>query len=283
MIHDKNFPFHEPEDETEIIHVGHGHRGGAIGKTIIVVLIIIAIFFGARALFNLGKGDAMDNGMAVIEPNPEPYKVAPENPGGMNIPHIDKEIYGRLKMPIEEPIDIYDQHNHADPISRAAEEESKYTKEVMKLESYSEKKVMAASEPTTSRSEPKAMRIGVDGREIKYDNSKVLTVGTQAHKAKRIDVEKVLSKKNASEIWLQLGSFKVEEEATKAWQDNREKNSDVLKDLTIKVTKSDMKDQGVLYRLQAGPVEDERAAKTFCVKLNERKQSCFFTSLKGTN
>lgn len=283
MIHQKNFPFHEPDDETEIIHVNHSGRFGLISKIIVILAIIILVGFAVRSAFNLGKGgEAYDGTIPVIEANPDPYKTVPEDPGGMEIPNIDKEIYGKLKSPIdsplEEPSDAYANENYKDPLSRALKEESDRA-------SLANKQLRSSSEPeiirpaTDNKPGPKTVRLNGKAKEVDIAQDEPAT----QPRAKRIDVEKVLAKKNETEIWLQLGSYKSEEEATKAWQETREKDSDILGDLTVKVTKSDMKDQGVLYRLQAGSVDDETAAKNYCSKLAARKLGCFYTVIKNND
>ncbi len=275
MVHQKNFPFHEPEDETEIIHVdpvSHS-RAGWVARIVVILVICVVIFLSAKGLFDLGRGTYGTNDVPVIEANPEPYKTLPENPGGMEIPNSDKEIYGKIKMPIEGPID-----NNVNEIAKDD-----------RLEKLIESKNLDGAGKTTGPA-PKEAAVVPDTKTIKFTthgaeivpSTDATEVVAQPHKAKRIDVEKVLARKTDTEIWLQLGSFKSEEEATKAWQDTREKNTDILKDMTIKVTKTDLKDQGVFYRLQAGSVEDEETAKGLCRKLNERKQSCFYTVIKNT-
>ena len=283
MIHHKNFPFHEPDDETEIIHINHPGSGGLrLGKVIFFILIAVAVFFGAKALYNLGKGQIYQAGTPVIEPNPEPYKTKPEDPGGMEIPHSDKEIYDHLRTPMDDavdgPIDAYSAENSRPPT--IAELADKNQREYAKIDI--PETVIKPELPPVNTS--KNIKVSKNGRVIDVpQSSSVTTIAPNAQKAKRIDVEKVLAKRTENEYWLQLGTFKSESEATKAWQQAREKNSDILKDLTVKVTKSDMREQGVLYRLQAGSAEDEEAAKSYCRKLTSRKQSCFYTIIKTQN
>ncbi len=275
MIHHKNFPFHEPDDETEIIHVNHPKSGGRIGKIIIWLIILVAMFFATKSLFDLGKGQIYRSGTLVIEPSPDPYKTHPEDPGGMEIPHADKEIYGHIKTPMDEavdgPIDAYSAENSRPPT--IAELADKNAREYAKTD------MPEVVKPQEIQG--KSIKVNKKGHVI--DIPQTPATSETASKAKRIDVEKVLAKRTENEYWLQLGTFKSEAEATKAWQQTREKNADILKDLTIKVTKSDMKDQGILYRLQAGSADDEEAAKAYCRKLNARKQSCFYTIIKTQN
>jgi len=269
MIHQKNFPFHEPDEETDIIHVNHPRGRGGYGKVIIIVMVLVGLFFAVKSLYHLGKVQ-MQSGIPVIEASPDAYKTQPEDPGGMEIPHSDKEIYSHLKSPMDEAVN--------EPIDAYSAENSKPT--IAELSAKNTPPDINHAGAVTS-TQAKTIKLNKKGKEI--DIAQSSPADDAPPKAKRIDVEKVLAKRTENEYWLQLGTFKSEEEATKAWQEMREKNSDILGALTIKVTKSDMKEQGVLYRLQAGSADDEEAAKSFCRKLNGRKQSCFYTIIKTQN
>ena len=270
------FPFHEPDDDTEIIHVApeHHSRKSKIGRLLIIFLAAIAVVIGAKELFELGKGKLSDGEIPTIEANPEPYKAVPENPGGMQIPNIDKEIYAKLKMPIDTPINEPVQSN--DALSKMVEKEQmKIAAEDSSDQAPNNSKII---HPTEHKSGPETIKLTPSGpRIIDIPQPK------ESSGIKKIDVEKVLANKGeVNEIWLQLGSYKSEDEATKAWQDVREKNGDIIKDLTVKVKKTDMKDQGIFYRLQVGPVADDETAKTMCARFNDRKQNCFYTSFKSS-
>ncbi len=59
------------------------------------------------------------------------------------------------------------------------------------------------------------------------------------------------------------------------WQRLRSKNLDLLGKLTLSVTKADLgPKKGVFYRLRAGPVADEAAARALCAKLARHKMGC---------
>ncbi len=54
----------------------------------------------------------------------------------------------------------------------------------------------------------------------------------------------------------------------------RKRNADLLGGLTLTVERADLGEKGVFYRVQAGPVADEAAARKLCAALGERKQAC---------
>ena len=285
MIHNENFPF-DNEDDVEIVHVSHEEKsgGGILGKLIIILIVVALIGLSGKALYDFGKGGSGSNGsLAVIEPNPEPYKVAPEDPGGMDIPHIDKEVY-ELKNRLDAPIDTAAEQ--ADPIASIIEHEEKFEAKPLPINKIAIPKKPPKSElkdmpevvkPKSDKSQPKIVTISPNGEAT---TSLAKSSENQLTGAKKISIEKILAKKSGPEIWLQLGTFRTEQEATKAWQTTREKNSDILGGTGIKVTKSDMAEQGIFYRLQSGPVDSEEQAKNLCRQLNGRSMNCFYAIIK---
>ena len=65
------------------------------------------------------------------------------------------------------------------------------------------------------------------------------------------------------------------ERAQGEWERLRRKNSDLLGKLALSVTKADLgPKKGVFYRLRAGPVADEAAARALCAKLARHRMGC---------
>lgn len=274
MIHHKDFPFEPQEEEQVIVHVSPTAKktsSGKISKFLVIVVFLGMIALSVKALYDFGKGDnGWDGTVRVIEPIPEPYKIKPEDPGGMDILHDDKEIYEHIKMPFEQPIDIYS--DREDPIADLIANSDKIpSSQIAKPLPKPEVDVFRPKKP-----EPKIVTINGEKSTIAPSNM-VNTINQLTGGEKRIEVDKVLAKKLDPEIWLQLGTFKSEQDATKAWQDVREKNTDILGTNGIKVTKSDNGPQGITYRLQSGPIASEDEAKLLCGKLNQRQLSCFHT------
>ncbi len=66
------------------------------------------------------------------------------------------------------------------------------------------------------------------------------------------------------------------------WERLRRKNSDLLGNLTLSVAKASLgPEKGVFYRLRAGPVADEAAARALCAKLAKRKVGCLVVRPRG--
>jgi cell division septation protein DedD len=81
--------------------------------------------------------------------------------------------------------------------------------------------------------------------------------------------------KTAPAYKVQLAAERSLEGARGEWERLRRKNLDLLGRLTLSITKADLgPEKGVFYRLRAGPVGDEAAARALCAKLARREMGC---------
>ncbi len=74
---------------------------------------------------------------------------------------------------------------------------------------------------------------------------------------------------------VQLAAVRSLKRAQGEWDRLRRKNTDLLGNLALSVVKADLgPSKGMFYRLRAGPLADEAAARTLCAKLAARKVGC---------
>lgn len=260
MIHHKDFPF-EDKEEQEIIHVSNSslwkhHKWKILG----LAFVIASLMFGGKYLYDLGRGSTNPMDAPLITATNEPFKAKPEDPGGMVIPHMDKDIFDSIdedftpKAENIQPIDSYEKpmafDTENDPLANLIEKEK--------------------VDKVKPQIKPKSKTVKLDGSS-NYKKP-VITAG---RKSKKIDIDKVLAKQKAPEYWVQLGTFSSDDAATKAWQEVSEKNEDILGDYNTKISKSDLGENGVFYRLQSGPLSSHLEATNLCQNLNKREQNCF--------
>jgi cell division protein FtsN len=80
----------------------------------------------------------------------------------------------------------------------------------------------------------------------------------------------------AKTFMVQLGAYRKAPAADTGWRRLLKANRDLLGDLKPKVVRADLgADKGVFFRLRAGPLGDEAAAKALCARLKARRQDCF--------
>jgi len=79
---------------------------------------------------------------------------------------------------------------------------------------------------------------------------------------------------NQINYWIQLAALKTTAEANRVWTRILAKHHELLGTLTLRIERADLGNQGVYYRVQAGPFADDSSARAVCVKLKARKQAC---------
>lgn len=71
---------------------------------ILVIIVLVVISALIWFMFRWASGDHPSN-PPIIPAESTPFKVRPENPGGMMIPHQDKLVYGRLSQNASQPVE----------------------------------------------------------------------------------------------------------------------------------------------------------------------------------
>lgn len=86
---------------------------------------------------------------------------------------------------------------------------------------------------------------------------------------------------NFGKYRVQLAAFRAPSDAETAWNVARAQHRDALGALEAVVVEVDLGRRGVFYRLQAGPLPDQRSARQLCRTLQERGQSCLVVAPAG--
>jgi hypothetical protein len=78
----------------------------------------------------------------------------------------------------------------------------------------------------------------------------------------------------ATPVQLRLGSLRSPEAAREEWARLKRENPDLLGKLSAVAVRTDLGDQGIYYRIQAGSFGDAAAAEKLCGELKRRKLGC---------
>jgi hypothetical protein len=73
---------------------------------------------------------------------------------------------------------------------------------------------------------------------------------------------------------VRLGSLRSPEAARDEWARLKRENPDLLGKLTAVAVRTDLGNQGIYYRIQAGSFGDAAAAEKLCGDLKRRKLGC---------
>ena len=78
----------------------------------------------------------------------------------------------------------------------------------------------------------------------------------------------------ADDVVVHLASYLSAEAATDGWAKLRTVHADLLGGLGNNIVEVDLGDQGLFYRLLAGPLADNANAETLCTRLKDRNIYC---------
>lgn len=238
----------------------------------LLTAVVLAAFAGIIwYAYPQGAEKYTDVDVPVIQADATSYKSAPENPGGMDVPHQDSTVFAPLEkqgepqvekiMPLpEEPMNK-DQSSIED--HQASLNLDPQTQEIVAQQA--DKAVEAAEQEKTELTEKVVTQQPVVAEPVKEE--KPVEVKKEAEKP--TPAKALASASSASEkgtVYIQLGAYRQIDGASVDWKKIQKKHPDLLGGLTMKTEKVDVPGKGTFYRLQAGKVSDA-AAKEICAKL----------------
>jgi cell division septation protein DedD len=221
----------------------------------VVAVAVVAVFAGSL-WFAYHEGTkhatsappAAGDQVPLLHADPQPVKVKPDRPGGMNIPDQDDPIYTRTAggPPVE-----HLQPPPEKPAPRPAP-------------------VAAAPAPVAAAPAPVAA--------LPQVAAVPAPAAAPAPPAKPAAVKPPAPAKPAPPVTgpvkIQLGSLRSPDAARDEWQRLKRENSDLLGKFTAVAVRSEVPDKGTYYRVEAGPVGDHAAAERLCKALKERGLGC---------
>jgi cell division septation protein DedD len=275
-------------------------------------MITAAIALGAVAAFGIGIWFAYDQGVKrgssgappLIRADQGPTKVAPENPGGMQVPNQDKQIYDRiggqpggddgkterLLPPPERP----SANVATAPASGPAGSAPSVTVPMRPAPSPVPNQAPASQAVTgsgipnqTSAPSPMPLVPQATTAEPKpAPDSKASTGAAKPTAEKPAATAKPATAAPAKTASLaspggsakvQLASLKDQADAQATWS-RLEKKFPELSGLTPTYEKVEIPNKGAFVRLQVGPLKDRAAAQALCQQLAAKNQGCIVVS-----
>lgn len=300
------------EDVFDDDYYGRRKRSGGGSRSLSMVIGValgVAIAGGAGwFLMRAGSltGGADESGL--IKAEPTPYKVKPDDPGGLQVENQDKLVYDRVakgdaparvenllppaeepKAPppkkVEAPVEAppapkVEAPKVETPVAEAPKAEP--VKEAPKEEPKAADAQPAA--PAEPAADPLAAAVAAaaPGRTAATGPISILpreaTTPNDAPKpeseAQTAAAPVAAAAVPAGTYQIQLASVLSEDAAMAEWKRISGKNKDILGAYQAAVTRADLGERGVFYRLRAGPLADKAAADALCASLQAQKVGC---------
>ncbi len=234
------------------------------GVPALIAWVTLSAFAGALWFaYEQGVRTGMETAPPLVRAYTGPVKVPPDDPGGVQVPHQDKEIYERMAG--GEAAEEEEARLRPDP-------EQPVPKEALLASS-------AGGEPAGTSAAPVPPPAADDAGPAEEKGA--AGGETAPESARRMPSAPPLARPTAaagspilSRYRVQLGAYRSAAAAERAWGRLAAREESLLGPLDHVVTRGDLGDRGIYYRLQAGPFEGSEAARAMCRKLGERELDC---------
>jgi cell division septation protein DedD len=269
--------WHDDDDDNRIIRPSGGGVGsssiayesgrGRSSRRRIIMLAIVAVTVGGFTAivwnaYNQGQQSSGDSVVPLIQADNTPSKVRPEQPGGMDVPNQDKLIYDRLTPGQNAPNTIERLLPPAEsPVARpqAPPPPTPQTESML-------------PEATPSPRAPAQPSNDLVAPTIAPRQPSVSTPA--APPAAVAAIPPAATTSASGNFRIQLGAVRSQEAAQKEWARLQTANKDLLGKFGLNVSQANLGDRGTFFRIQSGPVGDQKAASELCTKLKARNVSC---------
>jgi hypothetical protein len=230
--------------------------------SVLFSLLVVCLFAGGLWFaYHLGArrtatGVADSGGVPLISADHRPDKVRPAQPGGMQIPNQNASIYDEKPgvSPVENLLPPPEK-----PLPRPEPPLAPPRQEVAVAAP------QAPPGPAALPGTPPPPAIAPDR------TGASVAAPTEARPAP--SAAPIAGKSGA--IRVQLASVRTPEEARAEWARLKRDNADLLGHLSAVAVRADLADQGIYYRIEAGPFDDAAAAARLCGALKRRNFGCF--------
>lgn len=213
----------------------------------------------------LRAGDA--RAVPLVRADLTPLKVAPKDPGGVEVPNKDMLIYDRL--------------DGGEDGGRARQERITPDEELALAPNESAPTAPAGSRALTSdgavKTIPKTDIKGV--RPLAPATTPATTPATGAKAAPKHGSRPVQTAQYMGPFRVQLAAYRTSEAAARSWRAIQGRHKDLLGRLNPIIQKADLGKKGLYFRLQAGPLASRAEASALCAKLKKRKVGCLVVKL----
>lgn len=169
-------------------------------------------------------------------------KIKPDQPGGKEIPHQDKEVFARVDNLQNEEENVISSSSEI-PLKRPV-----------------------AEVPVVEEEDEASLEVA----------EKVEQVAPAAAPPPPPPPAKVA--KTAGNFMIQIGAFAEKSKAEDLWKSTKQKNGPVLANLSPTYMRVDLGAKGVLYRVRGGMIESRKAADAVCASLKKNNQGCLVVS-----
>ena len=281
-------------------------KGSRRPMLLLGVLLLIAAFGGVLYIaYEQGMKEGVRPPPPVLKADNTPAKVAPDQPGGMTIPHQDKSVYDQITgdssappleqlLPrAEEPMRIppADAGGANPPAPALADSDSGAgigAKDMEILPPAIElpmPPVAAAPTAPVQVEQPTTLAQAVPRTETPPEAPETIVPQAESPAPPQTDTPAVAPARPEPQVIetpgtatgshvVQIAAFRDQPSAEKEFQVLKKKYPDLLGALSQDIQRADLGAKGIYYRLRVGPFNGKDPATKLCTELKARGQEC---------
>lgn len=261
----------KPRKQSERGHPGSVRRVLAVTSGLAVLGVLAAVLWSTWPE-ERGEGLSEAN-VPIIRADAQPYRIEPEERGGMAVPNKDSTIFNTLKGQSRDQTQAENLFEEPEAPVRKAEVFTEPERVVAAVspdaapvaepEGEVVSEVAPPAEVLPSASQPKMASIGKTTESV-IEKKKIEEAAKKAE---------AIQPAAGGNFYVQLASVKSEKDAKAQWPKLQTQFAS-LSDLDLRVQKADLGAKGTYYRIQGGPVTEADARK-LCSSINAQKSgSC---------
>lgn len=217
----------------------------AVGAGLAAVLVLgAAVFWGPSG----GGG----RGVPLIEADPRPFKIRPDDPGGLRVPNQNELIFERDRGSTAQP-----------PSLRLAPEPEAPRLDALRAQVAQPPRTPAPAPAPAAT--PQGQPAGADAAAPPAPPAAVTPPAPAAARP---------APAPNGRVRVQLGALTSEEAARAEWDRLARRHPDLLGAFQPQVARFDREGQATLYRLRTGGFADVAAARAFCEQARARQVPC---------
>jgi hypothetical protein len=260
-------------------------------RNITTILMIIFALVGFAVLgwygYKINSDTNSNKELVVIKASEQPIKVVPENPGGMVINDVDKNIYDNLSEsgnqlpPVKKVIPSPEEPVLLNP-KNETQNENIYEKQIIKHLIISPSEEIERNDKKIPLKEEKIEEQNYieDTKLEKFIENK--SVAMKREKPKELPAPLISNPTpvQPAGYYLQISSMRTYGEAEQYWHKITTNYSKIIGDLKHYIIRKDLGEKGIFFRLQIGHFSDMEKARKKCQQLKKCKLDCFVIKVK---
>lgn len=223
----------------------------------------LLVFVGIQAYF-YDRYPPQGAELPLIEAEKKPFKITPEDPGGMEVPHADAEVFDVV-------ISGYEESDNKEDIPGEATE-------TVTGEEHRTEESVTHEDITQDVEEPQHEEEDTEDQDT--DDVSAIAFTQKPEAPPETDTPRSMhpeygeTPQNGKGYSVQLGSYRSISGAQEGWKMLQKRFPAEISGMKHYVKQVKLGPRGVFYRLHVGGFENENSARAFCKKMIVKKQGC---------